>query len=706
MSAESKKFNAVTKISFLPRYISAGVMLCIGVGLSVVASIVVQNWQQEILRSLLQKRSEQLAATLHARAEGNLEGVRAIGDFYKATSGTVTPQQFGILARNALDRNPSLQFLAWVPRIASSQRQEYERSLRSTGYPFFKIVEQSSPDLTIAAPSRPAYFPASYVEPLQGNEAVLGLDFGAAPQSRTALEQARDGGTLTVTGQLSLPNAQPGFAAIVPIYNAPRLPNNLQARRENLKGFVIGWFRLADFVRAVSENLHLEEGDYALYDISPDGKKSFLIFYESLPERAIAASASEAALERQVERSCPQPETCARTFPIANRHWSVWLVPAPAYLHDRQYWLPWTVFLGGSLASAGVAAYLVRFQRHASRIEVLLTELSQANVEIRLLSRLSDALQACLTLEEAYTVIPPLMQKLFPAHSGGLYMMSGSANSIEAVATWGDSLASQSFFAPNDCWALRCGREHLFENTSSGLACQHYAQSLPQESFCVPMMAQGETLGLLYLNSSERGKLTDGKQQLATTVSEHIAMSLANLRLRETLKHQSIRDPLTSLFNRRYMEEFLDRELHRAERQNQSVGIIMLDVDYFKQFNDTFGHEAGDTLLQELAMFLQGSIRGSDIACRYGGEEFLLILPEACLEVARGRAEQLREGVKHLQVQHRGQMLGPVSLSLGVAGFPEHGPNVEAVIQSADEALYAAKKSGRDRVAVAPSLSH
>jgi diguanylate cyclase (GGDEF)-like protein len=206
---------------------------------------------------------------------------------------------------------------------------------------------------------------------------------------------------------------------------------------------------------------------------------------------------------------------------------------------------------------------------------------------------------------------------------------------------------------------------------------------------------------VLYLSFMEPGQLTRAKQQLAVTVARQISLSLANLKLYESLQHQSIRDPLTGLFNRRYLEESLTREIHRASRDRQSLGIIMLDVDHFKRYNDTFGHEAGDAVLRELGLFLKKHIRSSDIACRYGGEEFMLILPEASLEHSIERAEQLREGIKHLNLEHHRQPLGGITLSLGVAVFPDCGLTGEAVIRAADAALYRAKIQGRDRTVAA-----
>jgi diguanylate cyclase (GGDEF)-like protein/PAS domain S-box-containing protein len=330
-------------------------------------------------------------------------------------------------------------------------------------------------------------------------------------------------------------------------------------------------------------------------------------------------------------------------------------------------------------------------------------ELEQRNREIALLSEMSDILQACLTVEEAYKVIAQLVQPLFPNTSGGVFIISASKHLVEAVTTWGDvNVGFKTVFSPKQCWALRRGRSHFTVADAHGLQCSHIEET--GEALCVPMMAQGEALGMLHLHSQEKEQLTIAKQRLASAVAERIALALANLRLNEALQQQSIRDPLTSLFNRRYLEESLEREVSRAERNQQSVGIIMIDVDHFKRFNDTYGHEAGDIVLRELGMFLRKHIRKADIACRYGGEELLLILPEAGLEVCQERAERIRQCVKHLDVYHQRQKLGNITLSVGVAMFPDHGSTGAAVIEAADAALYLAKKAGRDRVVVAQSL--
>jgi diguanylate cyclase (GGDEF)-like protein/PAS domain S-box-containing protein len=338
-----------------------------------------------------------------------------------------------------------------------------------------------------------------------------------------------------------------------------------------------------------------------------------------------------------------------------------------------------------------------------------ISALERRTREIGLLNELGDLLQSCLGVDDAYAVIKQSAQRLFPEESGALYLISASRNQVEAVATWGTPPGTPAapVFAPDDCWALRRGQPHVVDGSGSGLRCRHLGTSGPAAYMCVPMAAQGETVGVLHLQGPDElpdaatPRLSLVQQQLARTVADSIALALANLKLRETLRQQSIRDPVTGLFNRRYLEETLEREIRRAARSERPLAIIMLDLDHFKRFNDDFGHDGGDTLLRELGTFLWTHVRREDIACRYGGEEFTLVLPDSSLEVARKRAEDLREEVKHLNVRHNGQPLGTISLSLGVAGFPGHGLTGEVVLKAADVALYRAKREGRDRVVVA-----
>ena len=175
----------------------------------------------------------------------------------------------------------------------------------------------------------------------------------------------------------------------------------------------------------------------------------------------------------------------------------------------------------------------------------------------------------------------------------------------------------------------------------------------------------------------------------------------ALLKSESFLREQSVRDHLIGLFNRRYMEETLERELLRASRKHLSLGIIMLDVDNFKRFNDTYGHAAGDAILRELGTLLLGHVRGEDIPSRYGGDEFIIVLPDASREMTRERAERLCEHARHFNIQFEGQTLEAVTLSIGVAVFPDHGSTSAALMKAADAALYRAKREGQGRVVMA-----
>jgi diguanylate cyclase (GGDEF)-like protein len=357
----------------------------------------------------------------------------------------------------------------------------------------------------------------------------------------------------------------------------------------------------------------------------------------------------------------------------------------------------------GFVAQAGIA---IRNARLFEQLRLAHARLEDRTRDLDLLTRMAEVLQACVTEEEAYTVVGRFGGQFFTAESGAVFITSASRNLVEARAMWGGFAAESAMFKPEDCWALRRGRAHLVDDTHSGLLCQHLPAQPASAYLCIPLMAQGESLGVLHLSAGAEAEhpvkgWTEPKQRLAQTIAEQLGLAVANLKLRDTLRNQSIRDPLTGLFNRRYMEETLEREVRRAERGHHQVGVMMLDIDHFKEFNDTFGHEAGDVLLRDFGRLLRSSMRGEDVACRYGGEEFVLILPEASAEVALRRGEQLREAVKRLYVSHRGQLIGGVSSSLGVACFPDHGANSEALLQGADAALYVAKNAGRDRVMVA-----
>lgn len=325
--------------------------------------------------------------------------------------------------------------------------------------------------------------------------------------------------------------------------------------------------------------------------------------------------------------------------------------------------------------------------------------------ELTLLNQMVQTLHACLTVEEAYGVVRQFITQLFPGDAGAFFVLNPSRNFIEPVAQWGDvpAVADGEIFAADDCWGLRRGQPYTIDKTSGAPVCRHVAPGAPCGSVCVPMVAQGEALGMVHFRARDAGQpLTEAARRLAMTVSEQCAMALANLKLRETLRNQSVRDALTGLFNRRYLEETLDRELWRATRKSGTLGLLMIDVDHFKQFNDTHGHEAGDAILREIGTLLKAAVRAADVAARYGGEEFTLLFPDAPLEDCVVRAEEIRARAQRLSVTLQGKVIGPVTISVGVASSPRHGTAADGLLKAADEALYRAKDLGRNRVVTAP----
>ncbi len=329
--------------------------------------------------------------------------------------------------------------------------------------------------------------------------------------------------------------------------------------------------------------------------------------------------------------------------------------------------------------------------------------------ELALINEMRTLLQASISTQEAYQLIGQVLQKLFPQDCGALYICRNDLNLLEAAATWGEPLRSEERFTTHNCWGLRRGQVYIMEDNQIGLPCPHVQKPLPCCTLCIPLTAQGAILGILHLQTPEGNSehsslhsstILEAKKQLAVSVGDQIALSLSNLNMQLTLQQQAIHDPLTGLYNRRYMAESLARELRRTKRKNLPLSVMMMDIDYFKTFNDTYGHETGDAVLREVGAFLLKNVRSEDIICRYGGEEFLLILPETPLESVLERANEIREGITRITISNRGQTASRISVSIGVACFPEHGESGPDLIRAADTALYQAKGAGRNQLII------
>lgn len=335
--------------------------------------------------------------------------------------------------------------------------------------------------------------------------------------------------------------------------------------------------------------------------------------------------------------------------------------------------------------------------------------LQQRNWELTLLNEMYTLLQGCHAEPDTYRVLRNTCERLFPSDGGCLYMFHENPTDLELIDHWNMPSTPQACISPTYLYQQEQYAK-MYQIATPTHPLYLYLDAFVDNGGPYPIRdTSGQILGILLLYSQppisaasdeEYMYLIETKHLLVSRMIEQYALSLVNLRLRETLKHEAIRDPLTGLFNRRYMEESFRQEIRRAKRNGSHVGLIMLDVDHFKQFNDTHGHETGDLVLQTLAKLLQEHIRGGDVACRYGGEEFLLILPDASLTTSEHRAQELLEKVRELRIEHQRLHLS-ITISLGVSTFPEHGAEIQELVNAADMAMYQAKKHGRNQAAVA-----
>jgi diguanylate cyclase (GGDEF)-like protein/PAS domain S-box-containing protein len=335
--------------------------------------------------------------------------------------------------------------------------------------------------------------------------------------------------------------------------------------------------------------------------------------------------------------------------------------------------------------------------------------LQRRNTEVTIVNEMGDMLQSCPTVEDAYTVICDYVEKLFPRSIGGLYIFTKSRDYLELVTSWGKQSSLEVVFEPGDCWALRRNKIHQLSSPKDRLLCKHVQKKDNELNFypymCVPLIGPDMILGLFHISSHTIYESSESRN-LILTVAERIALSISNLCLQEKLHEQTIRDPLTGVFNRRYMEKTLERELSRAVRHKGKLGILMIDVDNLKSTNDEYGHGAGDVLLRELGTFLSKNTRQEDIVCRYGGDEFIIVLNESSLEGAYKRAQILQQGIKDLQLHYSDVIIRDIQVSIGVACYPEHSDNVDTLMEYADNALYQAKNKGRDQVVLARICHH
>lgn len=365
---------------------------------------------------------------------------------------------------------------------------------------------------------------------------------------------------------------------------------------------------------------------------------------------------------------------------------------------------------GKLLGLVGSIVDVTENRKHLAALKHSHEEAKAQDRENQLIDTMNSYLQVCLSMTETYPVIDYYLQRIFDDCTGGVYLFNENKTVVEPVVDWGESSNASKVLEPNDSWALRQGIVHEVLIPGQGMLCNFLNQHPNNGYICAPIVAQGDMIGMLYVeygeipsdfSQQEREHYQYTRRRLVMITADHLALALVSIKLREVLKQQSVKDPLTQLYNRRYMSDSLEREFARSRRSQWELSVIIIDVDHFKRYNDEFGHDAGDKVLKELAEFIRLNMREEDIPCRYGGEEFLLIMPGISQEEATQKAEELREGVKRMNIRHQGKRLGNIAISAGVASYPHCGECEATLFKSADQALYQAKESGRDKVCLA-----
>lgn len=602
-----------------------------------------------------------------------------------AASREVTREEWRrYVAALQLDKNlPGMLGTGFARRVRGDQRAAHEAAVRAEGFPNYKVNPSGD---------RPIMFPTVYLEPMAGrNLRAFGYDMFSEPVRREAMERARDTGEAALSGRVVLvqeegQEVQPGFLIYVPVYRKNLLTPGPEARRDALIGFVFSPIRAGDLLNGTFKD-RSTDGEVEVYDGSPDPAN--LLFASETTPRA------------------PRFTTDSEVM-IAGHRWTLRVRSSLEFERTASSRQPLLILIGGLALDLLFFTILFMNARHHAFIDRSREHLEDANREMQLLARVTELLQSCESMEEAWPVLRSGLAGLFPCTSGRCYSINEGGTLLVAVCEWGPSPPVEREFEPGACWGVRRGALHDHQ-TSEGLnpPCSHLSPRESVSYVCVPLLAQGKTLGLLVVIPRERDCDESERAQrgrLIHSVAENLSLSLANLQLRESLRILSLRDPLTGLFNRRFMEETLSREISRAERTGKHLAVAMLDLDHFKVLNDSLGHEAGDEVLRATAQLMNQFRQGTDTAFRYGGEELVLILPEISPEHAFHRLDRLRLSVADLKVRVNGNAVDAVTTSIGFAIYPIDGSDPAELLRAADTALYRAKDKGRNRVEMSGSV--
>lgn len=568
-----------------------------------------------------------------------------------------------------------------------------ELKLHLEGYPeVSKKLWESSVDFYIR--KNPFFKTIKWIDPSynnqdynssSGRENILKRETFNHSFLQRDLDIAKNNGKFRTSNILDLEPNEQEIYLILPIF-----------KNKTFGGYIIASTNIDTMLQEVLKEVDLSKFEVAFFE----GKNQKRSFFKSSDEPHKSISSM-------------------REIPFYNSLWVVKVGPSTELFNKYGFTL-----LSKLIVIAGIILALFLFSAIRARqiinrqalmlqetqdiLKEQLGESSRHAKELRLLKEMTDAIQLCPSLSDANVPIATYCALLLPGTTGLLYLASELEQRIAQFTSWGMATPKAHSFPFSNCTALEKNLLNSLSGRDYGEGCQHLQTLYPAKSqsvnLCWPIIDQGKTLGLLSICDYDKLSPTDADHKKALLFLEilvnQLSLSISAIKMRDLLKDQATRDPLTNLFNRRYLEETLQRELHRAERHSTPVSIIMIDIDHFKNINDTYGHDGGDEVLEKIGSLLQKYYRKSDIACRFGGEEFILVLPEMSLDIAIKRAEIIRLATESLCLTLHGQEMKGLTISLGVATYPQHGTSMEALVSAADKALYRAKSLGRNRVEV------
>ncbi|HCJ7650004.1 diguanylate cyclase [Klebsiella michiganensis] len=344
----------------------------------------------------------------------------------------------------------------------------------------------------------------------------------------------------------------------------------------------------------------------------------------------------------------------------------------------------------------GDMAQAIRIFRENGLARQRLEQERDADWAVReLLARMTQRLQGCESFEDVIKVAELFAPNIAPEIPGRLYILDTDPWQMRCVAQWLSPPLEADVFHPDNCWAVRRGLSHPPVNGEPDIACYHLSESQAQRSLCVPLIAQGEAIGLL--SFSNVTSATAPSRAYLELMAEALGLALANQRLRNALLEKALFDSLTGLRNRHHLEDALHTQINLAVRNGTPLSCLMIDIDHFKAINDSYGHEAGDLVIKNVAAIIQRAVRDIGMAFRYGGEEFLVLLGGTDEEAAMACATDIYHSVQLLTLRYGLAEIGQIDVSIGIASYPQHTQS-DSLLRAADAALYRAKELGRSRI--------